>query len=211
VIVRTNVDKRNIDTFGELAALYKIKGWSDRQDFYPYANVIHNYDSDKLTVKPTVLLNKSEALTEEMGKECRPIEISFGVDQVFGQLLQKGGFRSLRPYFCGSNIGSYIFCPDGGIYSCWDEVGQTEGIIGRYFPELSWNEALSTQWIDRNISNMAGCQTCPWALLCGGGCAHAAKQYTGDIFSGFCNEYQETFTRIVPKVYRRLNEARFST
>lgn len=196
VALRTNVDRSNLAGLKELNNFYIEQGWNKNSKFYPYAYVTHDWLRGKVMM-PMELLKA----VEEMFCDCRDqrlLNFDFGIDQCFMILLRGGEIPSLKPYYCGSSIGSYIFGPDGYIYTCWDEVGLEEGIIGSYMPDLYWNKERSNLWLRRSIANMPQCLECPYALLCGGGCGRQAKKATGSIMNGFCHQFQELFQYFAP-------------
>lgn len=205
VALRTNVDRRNLDSLVELRQFYHERGWSAQPSFYPYVNLVHGARQQNAQLKPTELLERGQTMSDP--DTCQPITFDLGISNIFGGLLSQGELPGLRPYFCGASVGSYIFGPDGAIYTCWDEVGAAEGRIGRYWPHLEWEPERAQQWIDRNIANMPVCRKCAWALLCGGGCAHQARALTGSSLSGYCFEFPETFRQVAPHVYRRFQNA----
>lgn len=124
------------------------------------------------------------------------------MDKCFSVLLEPGNIPCLRPHYCAPNIGNYIFSPDGCIYTCWEEIGLEHGRIGMYAPKLEWNEGLAQEWVSRYVSNMPECLNCAYALICGGGCAKQARKLSGKILSPYCNQFKETFERVVPSVFR---------
>ncbi len=211
VVMRSNVDKDNLDSLNELNQVYFDRGWARHKNFFPYANITHDWMKSKM-LEPMDLLRATDGQFEEFEEiegigKGRRIKIDFGVTQCFGVLLRPGQLPMLRPYFCGANVGSYIFGPDGNIYTCWDEVGREEGKIGSYLPKLEWKEDLINEWQSRHISNIPECLDCAYALLCGGGCAIQAKKSNGTMFSPYCFQFQDTFQHLAPHVYKSYKKA----
>lgn len=200
VTVRTNVDRSNLESLLDLNRFYIEQKWDKRSNFHPYACITKDWlKSEQLS--PLDFLRASEEIFNKCPDE-KIIITSLGMDRCFDVLLGPGNVPCLRPHYCAPNIGNYIFGPDGCIYSCWEEVGLDQGKIGMYSPKLAWNERLAKGWLNRYIANMPECLNCPYALICGGGCAKQARKLTGEMLSAHCNQFQETFQHVAPLVYR---------
>jgi uncharacterized protein len=200
VSVRTNVDASNVHSLVELNELYHERGWTVYRGFSAYANVTHDWLKSKM-LSPLSLLETVEALFRN-SSHSRVISVNFGVDQILTGLLRSASLPALRPYFCGANIGSYIFSPDGFIYTCWDEIGRTDAPIGQYAPKLHWIGTTAQDWTARHVGNIPECLDCPYALLCGGGCGVQAKTKEGSLFRPFCFQFQEIFQFLVPRLFK---------
>jgi uncharacterized protein len=200
VVVRTNVDRSNLESLVDLNSFYIQQGWDKLPNFHPYACITKDWGKEDLFT-PLDFLKASEEVFHR-SQDRKLIVTSLGMDKCFSVLLEPGNIPCLRPHYCAPNIGNYIFSPDGCIYTCWEEIGLEHGKIGKYSQTLEWNEELAQEWVSRYIANMPECLNCPYALICGGGCAKQARKLSGDILSAHCNQFKETFQRVAPSVYR---------
>ncbi len=84
------------------------------------------------------------------------------------------------------SIGSGFICdPYDNIYSCWELVGNKDAVIGKYHPNLCFNEQAK-RWTNRILPNMPKCMKCESALVCAGGCAGKAQTNLGDFREPYC-------------------------
>ena len=102
--------------------------------------------------------------------------------------------------FCGVQSGSYILDPYGDIYTCWETVGKPEYVIGKYSPEVKWNDSIKN-WQDRNTGNTPKCSCCKYSLLCGGGCLAKALKFGGDFKASYCDGYGDIVNLSVNRAY----------
>ncbi|HWQ18277.1 MAG TPA: radical SAM protein [Methanotrichaceae archaeon] len=200
VSLRTNIDRSNLKGLARLNQFYMDMGWSRNPKFRAYGYTTFGELKENL-LEPMELLEASRDLIPQVEGQSS-ISASFGINQCLNSLLHSGTIPYLRPVYCGSNVGACIFGPDGNIYTCWGEVGLDEGRIGRYLPDLVWNEERSKEWLSRSIANIPECLDCPYCLICGGGCARWAKRTYGSMFKPHCRQFRELFQYLVPIIYR---------
>ena len=106
----------------------------------------------------------------------------------------------LRPTFCGAQNGIYIFDPLYKIYCCLESVGIPQNIIGTYDQGVKWTDNFSL-WKDRNTSTILPCNKCPYALMCGGGCA--AKVMHINMRAPYCNKFPEILRANARRAYNQ--------
>lgn len=200
VALRTNIDRSNLNGLADLNEFYVDMGWSRNSKFHPYAYTTYGESKENL-LEPMELLEASKGQIPRVEGQ-RSIGTNFGIDHCFNSLLRSRTIPLLRPIYCRSNAGGYIFGPDGHIYTCWDEVGLEEGRIGRYLPDLVWNEERSKEWLSRSIANIPECLDCPYGLICGGGCPRRAKRTYGTMLKPYCHQFRELFQYLVPNIYQ---------
>lgn len=125
----------------------------------------------------------------------------FGIFKKFYFYLKNKSRCELCAVSCSSQYGSYIFDPNGDIYTCLETVGKEEHIIGHYIKgKIEWTDAKK-HWFERNISNISHCKQCKYALLCGGGCP-AHIPYTQNGFgTSTCNNFQAVFPTSINRAY----------
>ena len=102
---------------------------------------------------------------------------------------------------CSAQYGSYMFDPNGDIYTCLETVGKPEHIIGTYGAEtLKWTKVRDF-WFNRNISNSPNCKHCKYALFCGGGCLRQATFGPNGFGASKCTNYASILRDAAKKAY----------
>lgn len=117
--------------------------------------------------------------------------------------MKKDRLPALCPYRCRAhNSGQFCFDPFGKVYSCTRVVGLPDAAIGhidvksaKLVPSIN-----GLLWDKRDVSTLKKCQTCSYAMLCGGGCAERAKVYTGSYFNENCSGIDEVYSYVFPRV-----------
>jgi uncharacterized protein len=86
------------------------------------------------------------------------------------------------PYWFGLAICSanrfydHVIGPEGEMYSCWNEIGRKEMIIGNIFNN-STNKSLLAKYISGiNPLDSKECKNCFYLPICGGGCPYDRVQ-----------------------------------
>jgi uncharacterized protein len=106
--------------------------------------------------------------------------------------------RLARTFFCMHNTpNSYVLDPGGDLYGCYVEAGRKKYLIGRINREgVVFNGNLRRN-LSRNVGSIDNCLDCPYALLCGGGCAYNANFISGSIFSPDCAGNKESIAAAI--------------
>lgn len=113
----------------------------------------------------------------------------------FSSWLGKNSFPQLKPKYCCSESGIYVIDPFGNIYPCWDVVGKDGEEIG--FVEngrFMYNFNIA-KWHTRTSDRMPECSSCPFMMLCGGGCAKAGIKA---LMKANCDDFQKRFAFAAP-------------
>jgi len=96
---------------------------------------------------------------------------------------------------------SYIVDPYGDLYGCLEEAGNEDVRIGH----INSNSVLFSDMKDlygkRNLCNIDRCLDCPFALLCGGGCAYHARRLRNSVLEPDCYDLQASLSEAVKYVY----------
>jgi uncharacterized protein len=100
-------------------------------------------------------------------------------------------------HHCRAEGSLITFDPHGDIYSCWTTIGEPTYRIGRYMPELKFNEAYNL-WAKRSVFSIAECRECKYFLLCDGGCGYLAYEQHGSIMKSNCDQFISSMKYIVP-------------
>lgn len=198
IIIRSNVDMRNLQQVGNILDNYKNYGWTQKKNFSFYfknVNFEQSYCSDEYAMTEIdiikMLNEKGIPNTELMSSTYHRL------DKNIRYLLDKQKMMIMKPGYCGATNGMLVFDPLGDVYSCWNLVGNRECKIGEWDKEeIRYNKQYK-KWNNRMVSNIAECSDCEYALLCGGGCAayNIDKGYKPN-----CEDFKELFDNIFLKV-----------
>lgn len=198
IIIRSNVDMRNLQQVGNILDNYKRYGWTQRNNFSFYfknVNFEQSYCSDEYAMSEIDIMK----MLNERG--IPNTELMSGIyrrlDKNIRYLIDKQKMMIMKSNYCGATGGMLVFDPLGDVYSCWNLVGNREYRIGEWDKEsIRYNEQYE-KWNNRIVSNIAECSDCEYALLCGGGCAayNIDKGYKSN-----CEDFMELFDNIFLKV-----------
>lgn len=197
VQLRVHVDPKNVDEFSQLIDFFGERGWLDRDDVVIYGNTVYNKDADG---KVVVDMDNSEIATVlgEIAERHTNIYTSapaVHASNALAPVFHEGKRFELKGTYCAANTGNYIFAADGGIYACWESVGKECSKIGTYAPDgaMTFKDKAVERWFGRSIETLPTCQKCPYALVCGGGCAQYAEYESGTLYESYCDDFQRTF------------------
>jgi uncharacterized protein len=197
--VRMNNDANNFNELEHIDALFKKIGYYDTGKLKIYSAKLFDYTNNGNS--KLHFFNQSEY--NKRNKEIAykyPCTVS-GIAQTLHQVIvNKKRFNFFSTY-CSAQTGSYILDPFGDIYGCWEDVGNTQNVIGSYLNDsIEWTETKKI-WHNQNISVSTSCVQCKYAFFCRGGCiAHKMRQ-TGLLKPGYCNAFPETFHESVNLAY----------
>jgi uncharacterized protein len=194
VLIKSNVNRSNINDLPKLVEYYKEKGW--------WSNSLTKYELTPIQYKQITLERDTNFDLEmafsflDMQKENPEFE-KFDIlpmaDNKYG-MLDGFGFRSFpkekvplqaavpRIHSCPSySKHFFVFTADGDFYLCNEEVGLKESSFGSF--GVSAQGGCSTHHIDfdkmeeyysRDVCSLSPCTDCGYAYFCGGGCGHHA-------------------------------------
>ena len=195
--IRVHVDPSNIDHFDTILAYFNDKGWTNNPKVVIYANTIYNKEEDGTV---GVELDHSD-IVAIIGEKCRRFDnVYTSAPAIHAARAMEPAFKdgerfALKGTYCTANSGNYIFAADSSIYACWESVGKSCSRIGSYSLKqgIRLSKAITSKWFGRSIEKQTGCQTCRYALVCGGGCAQYAEYNSGDLYGSYCDDFDKTF------------------
>lgn len=202
VVVRTNTDPEILSKIGELVEFFQEKGWTED----PCIRFLLSHVCDQ-HVDPE-MFEQQRKLQQDVLNVMKRLELNF---------FKASGFRKLHSIFgkspkfwpsfwnCNAVSKRYVFDPFGDVYPCRAMLGWKEQRIGRYIPELSFNEKYD-QWRSRTIFKVGRCADCEIALMCGGGCGYASLLNTGDLFKPLCTVGEGTVVPYLEYLYEKNHE-----
>ena len=204
--VRVHVDPANIHLFEETIDIFEEEGWLDHPQVVIYGNTVYERTEDG-GIHARIEHGDIDRQLDTIARRARNIHTSapeiHAATAALPALTNGERFR-LKGTYCSANSGNYIFAPDGRIYACWESVGKSCSRIGAYGRGgIVLDAGMVDAWFKRSIATLPGCQTCPYALVCGGGCAQYAEYDSGTLYAAYCDDLQRTFRSALARTVRR--------
>lgn len=192
VNLRMVADKGNIDNLPQLADFAIAKGWTKSPYFK--TQIGRNYELHSCQSTPDKLFDrvslyeKLYSLVMEHPTILEFYKPAFSI----AKFLQENG-NLPDPLFdsCPACKTEWAFDYTGQIYPCTATVGKTGEALGTYYPEITRNQPLISEWEMRDITAIAECKDCSLQLACGGGCGSVAKNKNGNVCSADCRPIKE--------------------
>ena len=199
VQIRVHIYPSTIDMFDEILETFGKEGWLNHKDVVIYISNI--FVKDRLG-KVSANIHYGDIMTRWHNVVSPYRNVFIGGVSVHTQrlllpTLEQGKPCRLRSTYCGANSGSYIFSPDGCIYTCWESVGKECSRIGSYTLEKGavFDIEKRDNWFNRSVARITECLDCPYCLFCGGGCSQYAEYNTGSLYKSFCDDFQELYPK----------------
>jgi uncharacterized protein len=207
VNLRINVDRSNLEYVRELAQYVEDQGWPTHSKFTAAcAHVLFctSRNSDGLGLSRLQLFDALKPIKRDF-----PWLVTGTRTQTIKSVLKKAlddQLVSFTSWHCGSEVNMLLFDSHGDIYVCWESIGLPEGRgrVGRFLPEITWEEQALEAWRSRTISQIEECKSCKYALICGGGCAQKALDEKGSLNSSYCDYFEEIFLQELPVLYEEV-------
>jgi uncharacterized protein len=186
--IRTNVDQENVDELPALARFLEERGWVGHEKVELTLCPIHHRACGSFDQSGT----HDRLLAAVLSLMARhPLLRNWHLDgwtvvDHFRRLLDEA--KPLAPRFehCEAAVGkSFHLDAYGMLYTCIEACGIPELAAGRFRPKLEFFPFYETLK-GRNIMNMAACRPCPYALICGGGCALQSWYDHGSLAAPHC-------------------------
>jgi uncharacterized protein len=211
ISVRVNTDANNFNELEPIEQLFKELGYFDKGKLQMNSALLFEYNNQTTSNKKLNFLNQSE-----YNKRHKEIAYKYGctisgVAQILLQTLITKNRVNFASSYCSAQVGSYILDPFGDIYSCWEDVGKIDKIIGHYANTdtdtgcVEWTE-MKNMWHNQNIASSPNCVKCKYAFFCKGGCIAQGEHKTGKFGPGFCNSFPDTFQYAVNLAYSKMLE-----
>jgi radical SAM protein with 4Fe4S-binding SPASM domain len=209
VSIRVNVCKDNLGDLPGLAMEATQRGWTNYKNFriyvapiQPTANfpnngrLLNSYQLGQSLQKMqqgNQLLNVIETPDDNMKRRALALFQQPEIDPI----------ADFKASFCGAHSGMYIFDPFGDIYACWEKMGDPQIRIGRIGTDnkFVYELPMFQKWRSRTVATNPTCESCSYALQCGGGCAALAEAKNGTYFSNFCDGFGARFKSAVADAY----------
>jgi len=191
--VRINVDGENFSYLPAFRDWIREHGWANRKGL-SFAIALIRPGKDNSPPKVFTYAEMGRKILEMMKESPSIFRFmhylwEYTEEGYLTRLIRDGSELKPRPFYCSAHYQGFAFDPFGDIYSCPRAVGDRTFSIGRFIPELQFNENYDT-WVNRDVLSIPKCQECDLALLCGGGCAYEAFLDHGTICEGYCDRYK---------------------
>jgi uncharacterized protein len=209
ITIRVNTDANNFNELKSIEQLFKELGYFDKGRLHIHSALLFDFNKND---QPSNNKNLNFLNQSEYNKRHKEIAYKYGctisgVAQILLHTLIAKKRVNLASSYCAAQVGSYILDPFGDIYSCWEDVGKTEKIIGHYANSdcIEWTE-MKNIWHNQNIASSLDCVQCKYAFFCRGGCIAQGENRTGKFSPGFCNSFPDTFQYAVNLAYSKMSE-----
>ena len=201
VSVRINTDANNFGDIEKLTDLFHKLGYTNNPLFSFHSAVLRFYDTTKHN-KNIKYLSRDKFVAKHYAEDKEDIACQdFNLYKKFLFCLNEHKSLPIMAASCSAQYGSYLFDPNGDMYTCLETVGMPEHVIGTYGTEiLKWTDARRF-WFDRNISNSPNCKHCKYALFCGGGCLRQATLGKNGFGASKCTNYAFMLQNAAKKAY----------
>ncbi len=191
VSFRINVDKKNEATYNETYRFLKEKFPQDSVFVHP--GIVHDYDG--------------ENENGECFSSAEEVDFYFKQNRAY-DLKTIDFFPKQRLFSCLADIrNGYVVGPEGELYKCWANLGQSTKIVGHLQASKPWNMPLLAAWLEgQNALNDSRCAKCSILPLCDGGCSYLRlKQYLANQNINCCG-YLKSHLKELLKEYYALKE-----
>ena len=190
--LRMVADKENIDNLPALARFAIDKGWTSSPLFK--TQIGRNYELHYCNSTPEKLFDRATLyekiyeLLQEYPYIAEFYKPAFSIARYISEheALPTPLFDS-----CTACKTEWAFDFTGAIYSCTATVGKQGEELGTFYPTVTKNDVVISEWQNRDVTTIEECKSCSVALACGGGCASVAKNKHGHINSPDCRPIKE--------------------
>jgi len=190
--LRMVADKENIDNLPALARFAIDKGWTALPLFK--TQIGRNYELHYCNSTPEKLFDRVSLyekiydLLQEYPYIAEFYKPAFSIAKYISEheALPTALFDS-----CPACKTEWAFDFTGAIYSCTATVGKQGEELGTFYPSVTKNEEVISEWQNRDVTTIEECKNCSMALACGGGCASVAKNKNGHVNSPDCRPIKE--------------------
>jgi uncharacterized protein len=207
IAIRVNTDADNFDELNRIDQLFKDLGYYEKGKLQIYSGLLFDYKDTQLHKNKSLnYMSKSE-----YNKRHKEVAYKYNcsvsdITQFLYKTIKNGNRINFSSVYCPAQTGTYILDPFGDIYSCWENVGNIEKIIGHYINDcIEWTD-IRDLWHNQNITLSIDCVQCKYAFFCRGGCIAEGTHKRGIFGPGFCNAYPETFQYAVNLVYSMMHK-----
>jgi len=170
VMIRMNVDKINMDSIDEFLDMLVQNNLRDTS--VSFGRVTE--DTEACVSMSETCMNNEEYAKENLKYQQKLFEKGFRTDAA-GNISDF--YPTSKTNYCGAdNIGTFVLDPEGYMYKCWCDVGETHSAVGNV---LERNGECDDKMYMRNINYIfwspfdhEECLNCNLLPICMGGCPY---------------------------------------
>lgn len=170
IMIRMNVDKTNVDSIDEFLNILAQNNLRDTS--VSFGRVTSGTEACVSMIDSC--MNTEEYAKENLKYQQKLFENGFNTD-IEGNFT--GFYPSVKTNYCGAdNVGTFVLDPEGYMYKCWCDVGETHRAVGNV---LERHNELNEEMYMRNITYIfwspfdhEECLKCNLLPICMGGCPH---------------------------------------
>ena len=190
--IRVNVDKTNKDRLPELIAIFKENGFEKCSISFGHVNA---YTEACANIDGTCL-NIQEYAMETIDYQKMLFDNGFaGANEYPLYPGVKGN------YCCADSAGSYVVDPEGYLYKCWNDVGQTERSVGSVSDlntASDLQQRVQADYLLWSPFDHQKCVECEILPICMGGCPYNGMWHKGE---PECEKWKYNMTETLQFVY----------
>lgn len=203
VMIRANLDRRNLEGFVELVEFVEAEGYLD----HPLCE-IHYVDVQPDPIAPDfgqdvflplATIEQYLADASEDHPVLRKIKAPHEIGSFDDWLVSN--FHRASTRHCGAVTNNVYFSPDKLVYSCHETAGRPELATGRVEDGQLMFNRTAANWRSRRVDNLPRCRRCPFALTCSGGCA-ARTDILSEPDQSYCNGFDTKFRSVLKRQYQ---------
>jgi uncharacterized protein len=201
VKIRVNTDAINFDDIEQLEQLFKELNYTNLS-----INSAPVFNYNKTAGSSLNFFNQTEFNQRQKNINFKhQCGVTLLAKSLYSTIKYKKRYNFAATY-CSAQVGMYILDPFGEIYSCWEDIGKSDMIIGNYLNDnVKWTKVRDL-WHNQDIAHSEKCINCKYAFFCKGGCITRRVAQDGIFGAGFCNSFPQTFEYAINLAYQKLYE-----
>ena len=175
--IRVNINKKNYTNYIEVKNYFKDK-YPDNKMIYVYPGIIREEDKTSRT-----LCESSFKTTEIL--EMKRLLRRNGIDT---SDFPKREYRGCIMHMANG----YVIGPEGEIYKCWNDVGNSNAVVGNINNEHLTNPSLFIKYMVQANPFNSKCKDCFAFPICDGGCGyHRYRNLFDNCNFDVCSPYKD--------------------
>lgn len=198
VQVRSNVDRRNVDSLPQLFDILNAEGILSHPlaEFHAVAVQPDPFSAERGVGQHYMSQKEVQQCVAKAGAPSDHHAMARGLTSGI-----RGIIESIFVDACGAPSRNYYFAPGGEIYNCHELIGRPDKAVGSFTREKLRELPVRVLWRARTVDQLENCRTCSLALAHGGGCG---ARLEGDALGryGVCGDFPRFFDEAVRALAR---------